>query len=273
VHRIASQIPYRTANVLGKPTLEPVARGVWVMRGGSPLELTMAVLQGKRPRRIMNVYLLEDEGGITLFDAGIERMAAPLADVCARLGGLKRVVLGHGHGDHRGAAPALGAPVHCHPDAVGEAEGPAARGRGDAAGEPAYVDYGAIEDPIARRVMPRLLKEWDGGPVSIAGTVSEGDDVAGFEVREFPGHAPGLIGLWREEDRLALVSDTIYTVDFRTNFIEPVVPHPFYSMDRGQARESVRKLMALDPAAVWAGHADPVVENVRARLEAAASGP
>ena len=45
--------------------------------------------------------------------------------------------------------------------------------------------------------MPRLLRVWDGGPVTIAGTVAEGDEVAGFEVVHLPGHAPGLIGLWR----------------------------------------------------------------------------
>ena len=37
----------------------------------------------------------------------------------------------------------------------------------------------------------RLLPYWDGGPVPIAGTLAEGDDVAGFEVVHLPGHAPG----------------------------------------------------------------------------------
>ncbi len=49
--------------------------------------------------------------------------------------------------------------------------------------------------------------------MKIAGTVSEGDEVAGFKVIELPGHAPGLIALWRESDRLALVSDCFYTID------------------------------------------------------------
>ena len=47
-------------------------------------------------------------------------------------------------------------------------------------------------------VMPRLTRLWDGGPVQVEGTVSEGDDIAGFQVVAFPGHAPGMIGLWRE---------------------------------------------------------------------------
>ena len=49
--------------------------------------------------------------------------------------------------------------------------------------------------------------------VEPAGTLAEGDTVAGFEVIHFPGHAPGLIGLWRESDRVALVGDTIYVID------------------------------------------------------------
>ncbi|MFL5862157.1 MAG: hypothetical protein ACJ780_15480 [Solirubrobacteraceae bacterium] len=39
-----------------------------------------------------------------------------------------------------------------------------------------------------------------------AGTVAEGDEIAGFEVVDPPGHAPGLIGLFRRSDGLALIS-------------------------------------------------------------------
>ena len=69
--------------------------------------------------------------------------------------------------------------------------------------------------PVAwvRWIYPTLLRRWDGGAVKIDGTVAEGDTVAGFEVLHFPGHAPGLIGLWRESDRVALVSDVVYLVD------------------------------------------------------------
>ena len=73
-----------------------------------------------------------------------------------------------------------------------------------------------LEHGYARVVMPRLTGMWDGGPVEISSTVEEGDEVAGFEVVHLPGHAPGMIGLWRESDRLALVSDTFYTLDPQT---------------------------------------------------------
>ena len=93
----------------GEP--EPVADGVWVLRGGVP-------------SRTMNVYLLADDGGVTVFDAGIEAMVPAIATAAARLGGVRRVVLGHADADHRGSAPGLDAPVYCH----------ASRARGGALG-------------------------------------------------------------------------------------------------------------------------------------------
>ncbi|CAA9487672.1 MAG: beta-lactamase domain protein [uncultured Solirubrobacterales bacterium] len=233
------------------PTLEPIARGVWLMRGGMP-------------KRTMNVYLLVDDGGVTMFDAGIEDMAGPLGEVSERMGGLKRIVLSHSHADHRGAAPKLGAPVHCHPDEVADAEGD---------GGYHYFELSKLESPVMRSAYPHLLRLWDGGPVSVAGTLSEGDEVAGFQVKHFPGHAPGLIGLWREEDRLALVSDTLYTLDpdsVLTPYGGPRLPHPAFTPAREQARESLRKLAALEPRAVWSGHARPVTGDVRRQLEHAA---
>jgi hydroxyacylglutathione hydrolase len=116
--------------------------------------------------------------------------------------------------------------------------------------------------------MPLMLKMWDGGPVEIAGTVSEGDDVAGFEVIHLPGHAPGQIGLWRASDRLALVSDCFYTLDINTGRPgHPRLPHRAFNQDTEQAQASMLKLAALEPAAAWPGHAGPLTGDVRAQLE------
>jgi len=139
--------------------VEAIADGAWVVRGGFPA-------------RTMNVYLIEDEGGVTVFDAGIAAMGTALRAACARL----------------------------------------------------------------------------------------------------PGHAPGLIGLYREADRLALVSDCFYTLDPQTGRKgAPRVPHPAFDADVEQARASIRKLAAMEPSAAWAGHADPVTGDVRAQLERAAA--
>ncbi len=196
------------------------------------------------------------------FDGGVKSMTAGIATAAAGLGGLTRVVLGHAHPDHRGAAPGLGVPVFCHEADRADAEGD---------GGEHYFHYERIEPPHARFLMPRMIRYWDGGPVPIAGTVGEGDDVAGFRVVHLPGHAPGQIGLWRERDRLALVSDCFYTLDPLTGRKgHPRVPHHAFNQDTEQARASIRKLAALNPAAAWPGHADPLTGDVRGQLERAA---
>jgi steroid delta-isomerase-like uncharacterized protein len=228
---------------------ERIADGVWVIRGGFPL-------------RTMNVYLLEDDGGVTVFDGGIEAMTDAIAAAGARFGGIRRVVLGHADADHRGIAPGLGAPVYVHP-----------ADREAAESSDSFRPYHDLSKlgPHGRALLSRMLPIWDGGAVEVAGTVSEGDDVAGFRVVELPGHAPGQIGLFRESDRLALVSDCFYTLDGQTGLKGAArVPLPAFNIDTEQARASIRKLASLEPSAAWAGHADPVLGDVRSVLEAVA---
>ncbi|HSS04940.1 MAG TPA: MBL fold metallo-hydrolase [Solirubrobacterales bacterium] len=234
--------------------MEKVADGVWLLRGD---------LRGS-----MNVYFLEEEdGGVVQFDAGTKAMVKKARAAAEQLGGLKRIVLGHSHADHRGTAPSMGVPILCHPDEVADAE--------DDASIAPYMDLSQLPFAPVRWIYPTLLRRWDGGAVKIGGTVSEGDEVAGFRVIHFPGHAPGLIGLWRESDRVALVSDVIYFVDsVRLRALpagEASVPHPAWAWDHAKAKESVRKLAALEPAVVGAGHAAPLRgENLRETLERAA---
>ncbi|HET8976590.1 MAG TPA: ester cyclase [Solirubrobacteraceae bacterium] len=242
----------RAMNAVNGVHTERIADGVWVVRGGFPL-------------KIMNVYLIEDDGGVTVFDAGIKAMGPALRAACVRLGGVRRIVLGHADADHRGAAPALGAPVYCH-----------AAERAAAESDSAYRDYWQMDklDPHGRLLLGRLIPAWDGGALTVAGTVAEGDEIAGFRVVELPGHAPGLIGLFRESDRLALVSDCFYTLDPQTGRKgAPRIPHPAFDADLEQTRASIRKLAALEPTAAWAGHADPVTGDVRAVLERVADAP
>jgi glyoxylase-like metal-dependent hydrolase (beta-lactamase superfamily II)/predicted ester cyclase len=231
---------------------EQIAEGVWIVRGGFPL-------------KTMNVYLLQDDGGVTLFDAGISDMATAVAAAGARLGGIKRVVLGHADADHRGSAPGLGVPVYCHPADRSAAE--------SSAPFRDYWDFSKLAPP-PRSLLRKLLTTWDGGAVPIAGTVEEGDEIAGFRVLHLPGHAPGQIGLFRESDQLALVSDCFYTLDPQTGLKNAAhVPHPAFNQDTDQARESIRKLAQLHPATVWPGHANPVTGDVDSQLEQAASSP
>jgi hydroxyacylglutathione hydrolase len=234
--------------------MEKVAEGVWLLRG----DLGDS----------MNIYFIEDGDGVVMFDAGTKTMSKKARAAAEELGGLTKVVLGHAHCDHRGAAPSMEAPVFCHPDEVADAESDAAID--------SYMEISTLPLLRARLAYPLLMRKWDGGSVGIDGTVGEGDRIADFEVVEFPGHAHGLIGLWRESDRVALVSDTVYLID-SVRLGKPLppgeasVPHPAFAWDHEEAKRSVRKLAALDPAVVAAGHAEPLrADSLREPLERAA---
>ena len=233
---------------------EQVADRVYRLRGD---------LQGA-----MNIYfVVGPDGEVVQFDAGTRIMLKNNRKVAEAFGGIDRIVLGHAHADHRGTAPRLGPPVYCHPAEVADAESEAAIN--------SYMNLRELQYMKPRLVYPVMMRLWNGGAVKVAGTVEEGDDVAGFEVIHFPGHAPGLIGLWRESDGVALVSDTIYLVDSAR--LKPLpegeasVPHPAWAWDHQQAKESVRKLAALKPQKVFAGHDDRLEgDDLTATLLAAA---
>jgi hydroxyacylglutathione hydrolase len=230
-----------------EPTVTDVALGVKQVSVGAPFR--------------SHVYLIDGPDGPIAFDAGLKDTGSAILAAAGRR--LDRVILSHAHVDHRGGASELGAPVYCHPDEVVDAEGDAGR---------SYTDFSLIENEQVRELVPRLHAAWDGGPVEIAGTVTDGQEIAGFRVIHIPGHAPGQIALFRETDRLLLAADAIYTLDAETG--RPAnarVPHPFSNWDTEMARESIRRLLPLAATSVWAGHSEPVLgQDVTGQLERAA---
>jgi glyoxylase-like metal-dependent hydrolase (beta-lactamase superfamily II) len=247
---------------VAQPQPEEISKGIWRVAGD--------IKAG------MNVYFLADDDGVTMFDAGTKPMTDAVNAAGEQLGGIKRIVLGHAHTDHRGTAPGVKAPVYCHANEVADAE--------RAGWQIDYWDIGKVEVAPVRWIYPTLHRRWDGGACDVAGTVKEGDTIAGFEVLDFPGHAPGLIGLWREADRMAIVSDAVYFVDparlkardpiedANLDGHEPTVPHPAYNKDTATARASLRKLAALKPKTVWAGHEERLTGDPEAMEQALLRG-
>lgn len=234
-----------TAGGLGP---ERIADGIWRVQGN--------------PGRC-NVFFLEHEGGVVQFDAGGRCMLAQVRSALRRLGPLHEVVLGHGHTDHRGTAPYLGAPVRCHVDEVVDAQG---------SGGFRYWGERLAGLPQPRRFIHREIlhpRFWDGGPVPIAGTLEEDDEVAGFRVVHLPGHAPGLIALVRERDRLALTSDAFYTIDEWGRDAAPHVPEDAWNLDTARAHAALARLAKLDLEVAWPGHGEPLRGDVGAALAAA----
>ena len=193
------------------------------------------------PPDAINVYLVGD----VLIDAAT-RLAR--RRILRELRG-RRVTahsLTHAHPDHQGAThavcEALGLPLW-----VGEADVPAMEG-----GVPAMK----ARQPSSG-VNSLIASAWGGPPHPVDRALREGDDVAGFQVLEVPGHSAGHVAYWRESDRVLILGDVVNTMNLVTSRRGLQEPPRVFTPDPARNRESIRRLAALNPAVVCAGHGPP----------------
>jgi glyoxylase-like metal-dependent hydrolase (beta-lactamase superfamily II) len=204
--------------------MRQLAEGVWQLRGFPP--------------NVMNAYLVGD----VLIDAGT-RMAR--GRILRELSGYKVAAhaLTHAHPDHQGASKAvteeLGIPYWVGRDDVAAAES------GEVA-PPGGAGSGFVNRYIAG----------PGRPVDRA--LAEGDDVAGFQVLEVPGHSAGHVAYWRESDRTLLCGDVYFGLHALTGIPGLHEPPKAFTPDPARNRESAKRLAALEPALVCFGHGPPL---------------
>jgi len=192
----------------------------------------------------INAYLVGD----VLIDAGTRRSTK----------GILRDLDGHDVRAH--------ALTHAHPDHQG-----ASHDVCTALDIPYWVpegDVAAAEDPslIGARQPDHFLAQFfvrafvgPAHPVDRA--LSEGDDVAGFEVLDTPGHSAGHVSFWRESDRTLILGDVLNNMDVVTAFPGLREPKPFLTPDPERNRESVRRLGPLEPELVLFGHGAPLRDS------------
>ena len=200
-----------------------------------------------RPRRLpaktMNVYFVRDGDGVLMFDAGVKQMASGASRPPARRSAASR-----------GSCSATGTPTtaarrrrsacpcYCHPDEVAGRRGR----RRLALLRPSTLAWLPPRASCYQLLHAAVLGRRPGADRRHR---EEGDDVAGFEVVHIPGHAPGLIALWRASDRLALTSDCFYTR-------RPA--------DR-QPRQAARPARGVQPGHRAGARVDPQARGARAR--------
>jgi glyoxylase-like metal-dependent hydrolase (beta-lactamase superfamily II) len=75
-----------------------------------------------------------------------------------------------------------------------------------------------------------------------------------------PGHTPGQVAFWREGDRTLIAADAFITTRQESAYAAALQkpelhgPPAYYTQDWQAARESVRRLAALEPEVVVTGH-------------------
>jgi hydroxyacylglutathione hydrolase len=160
--------------------------------------------------------------------------------------------LTHAHPDHQGSShavcEALSIPLWC-----GERDADA-------------VEDGRIMDRQPRHPLNSIIgRVFPGPPHPVARRLREGDELAGFEVLDVPGHSAGHVAFWRESDRVMILGDVLTNVDTVTGVPGLHEPKSFFTPDPARNRESARRLAALDPALVCFGHGRPLRDPAKLR--------
>ncbi|HIH26977.1 MAG TPA: MBL fold metallo-hydrolase [Methanoregulaceae archaeon] len=92
--------------------------------------------------------------------------------------------------------------------------------------------------------------------------LTEGDRIGPLRVLHTPGHTPGSISLYLEEEKILLSGDTVFTDGGFGRF-------DFPGGDRGALGQSIERLAALDVEGLYPGHGNPVEHDGKMHIAAA----
>jgi glyoxylase-like metal-dependent hydrolase (beta-lactamase superfamily II) len=227
--------------------------------------------------QIVNLVLVgnpNESADFVLIDTGMPKSADEIKEMVQERfdkdARPKAIVLTHGHFDHVGSVAALleewNIPVYAH-----ELELPYLTGKQDYPPGDPNVDSGLVAkmSPMFPNHAIDISAHVSALPAD--GTVPE---MPAWKWVHTPGHTPGHISLFREQDRALIAGDAFVTVKqeslykVMTQTQEISGPPKYYTTDWNASFESVKKLEALKPHVAITGHGLPMVgEELSANLK------
>jgi glyoxylase-like metal-dependent hydrolase (beta-lactamase superfamily II) len=218
--------------------------------------------------RIVNVYLCgkpgAPSGSWVLIDTGMPGSAARIVRAAEEWIGPEArpvaIILTHGHFDHVGSVRSLAerwdVPVYAH-----RLELPYLTGRSP---------YPPPDPTVGGGAMAALARFYPRGPIDLGRRIQvlpEDGSVPGMPGWRWihtPGHSPGHVSLFRDEDRTLIAGDAFVTTKQEsasavlTQRPEIHGPPAYYTCDWDAARKSVQELAALEPLRAATGHGPPL---------------
>jgi len=197
----------------------------------------------------VNAFLIAGDDGLTLVDSGLPRKKDRILSAVAGTGrqpaDLKHILITHHHIDHMGSLgdlmEATGAKSYVHP-----LDSPIVRGDRPQPGPNPASLLGKFAGPLLARFGPAPTT----APVDVE--VADGEEMAiagGIRALHTPGHTPGHLAFLLARD-----GGVLFAGDAAANVFRLGMPIGMFTADRQQAKESVRKLAALEFEVACFGH-------------------
>ncbi len=207
---------------------------------------------------LVNSYLVEEGGLVTIIDAGLSGywrdLPVELAAMGRSLDDVRGVVLTHGDTDHIGFAERLrrerGVPVHVHELDAGRTRGEVKKpmsGWGPVRIGPlaGFLVYGARHGALRITSLTEVVTFGDGAMLDLPGSP---------RVIHLPGHTPGSVAIHVPAVDAVFMGDAFTTRSVLTGEVGPHLA-PF-TLDPAQAMASLAKLDAIEATWVLPGHGD-----------------
>lgn len=232
------------------PGPSEVAEGVFRIEVPIPL---------RSPDRV-NCYVLRFDDTVLLVDTGMRGSEDALLEGLRRLDVQPTdVLITHGHPDHWGLASLFSATVIAHPGARRELD--YARSPADMAAR-----FGASEMARAFGIDATRFSVFDRYKELVAGIpeireIADGDHLGAWTIVWTPGHSPGHICLYREEDHVLIAGDHLLP-GFTPN-VQPDLDRPDSLADYFS---SLQRIAELDVSLVLPAHGEPF-RNARERVD------
>ena len=215
----------------------------------------------------VNIYIVKESNSDkwVLIDTGLKSTGKKIKKMAAELFGEnnavpKAIILTHGHFDHVSSVKELAeewhVPVYAH-----YMEMPYLTGKSS---------YPPCDPTVGGGLVADLSFLYSMKPIDISSFVTALPEdgsvpfLSGWKWIHTPGHAPGHISLFREEDKTMIVGDAFITTKGESAFntllqIKKVSRPPAYgTTDWFAAYESVKKLLLMQPEIVATGHGKPM---------------
>lgn len=216
----------------------------------------------------VNFYMIQDLSSQdwVLIDTGIKTSKSKILKMAADLFGERKpkaIILTHGHFDHTGSAESLAqewkTSVYAH-----YLEYPYLSG---------ISSYPPPDPSVGGGLISTMSKFYRKDPIDISSYLSalpENDEVPFLSQWKYihtPGHSPGHVSLFREEDRVLIAGDAFVTtkpeslISTITQKLKVSGPPMYFTCDWESAEQSVRKLAELQPLVAATGHGKPFSGN------------